>query len=341
MTLARYVARLFVGAWVGITALLALLFTLIEFFEKLARVKHASLEHILYFLKLNFVPSAFDVLPAAAWLATLFVLRELSLHQSWDFLRLVGFVPLRLAGVLTLVACVALCVILPLREWAVLPLAQRAEQFKYTHFKNMANQHILHAWFELEADRFCYVESLDSAAGVGNGLLLLKLGPTRQVVQVTHAPNFSLDEKAYRLWLDEAVSVQLAEQQVERFARLEIPSVYFFRLVALRQEVYTLAHVARQLAFRAYLPKTTVRLLLTHLFESSLYYLSLLLYPALTVGAFCIRQTNIQRWLLALLPYPALIALSLLARHAGWALWMLGAGCLFFLLVIFVRKNIA
>ena len=135
MTFPWFVSRLFVGAWASIVLLLAVLFNFIEFFEKLARVKQASVEQIFQFLGLNFLPSAFDVMPVSVWLATLFVLRELTMQQSWDFLQLIGFIPRKLTVLLMTLTVGLMLGVGLMRESFVLEMAQTPEQYKYAHFK--------------------------------------------------------------------------------------------------------------------------------------------------------------------------------------------------------------
>ncbi|MBM3893818.1 LptF/LptG family permease [Candidatus Dependentiae bacterium] len=341
MTLAWYVSRLFVAAWASITLLLAFLFNFIEFFEKLARVKQVSVAHIMHFLWLNFLPSAFDVMPISAWLATLFVLRELTTQQSWDFLQLIGFIPRRMA---LLITKLTLCIVLTtgiIREAYVLHIAQQAEHFKYAYFKKQQQDLIFNTWFELEGNRFCYIEELDYATLSGKGVILVTLTPERTVKAVMHAMQVKLEPQAHAMHVHQPVTVHLPEQQVVREAASIIQTRYFFTVMRMKQRVYHIPYLYKALLFSAYLPKHTVRMLQQHLIDSLWYYASLIGYPLLTIYAFNAPLSLLWRWGLAFLPYPTLLVGGLLARRMliGDIGLLVLIMLIFFLFELFLRKK--
>ncbi len=315
MTFAWYVSRLFLGAWASITLLLAFLFNFIEFFEKLARVKQVSVVHIMHFLGLNFLPSVFDVMPIGAWLATLFVLRELTTHQSWDFLQFIGFIPRRLALLLTKLAlCIALITGV-IKEAYVLHIAQQAERFKYAYFKKQQHDLIFNTWFELENSRFCYIDELDCVKLLGKGIMLVTLTPQHTVKTVMYSKQASLDEKAQAIHAQQVITVHLPEQCVVREDHSIIETRYFFSAMSMRQRVYHIPYLYKVLLFSAYLPKHTVRALQQRLIDSLWYYGTLIGYPLLTIYAFNLPLGFLWRWGFALLPYPTLLAGGLLLRR--------------------------
>lgn len=343
MTLAWYVSRLFMGAWASITLLLAVLFNFIEFFEKLARVKQVSVSHIFRFLGLNFLPSAFDVMPIAAWLATLFVLRELTTQQSWDFLQLIGFIPRKLVLLLVLLATGMVAVIGAVRESCILEIAQRAEHFKYAHFKKQQQELIFATWFELEHNRFCYIEELDCARLAGKGLLLVTLNQHHEVGAFTKASLFSLKMREQELVLKDAITVHLPEQQIVRDAELIISTQYFFGVMGMKQRVYNLPYLYKTLLFSAYLPPNTVRTLQQKLIDSLWYYASFIGYPLLTIYAFNIPLALLGRWAMALLPYPCFIAAGFALRALPMQAVGLSAIILlisFLIVLFFVKKRV-
>lgn len=314
MTLAWYVTRLFVGAWASITLLLAVLFNFIEFFEKLARVKQVSVAHILHFLGLNFLPSAFDVIPISAWLATLFVLRELTTQRSWDFLQLIGFIPRRLALLLTALTLAMAVGVGVMREAYVLQIAQAAEHFKYAHFKKQQQELIFSTWFELEDNRFCYIEELDCAHLTAKGVMLVTLTPQHTVASVMQAAHLKLDPSAHVMHAQQVITVHLPEQRIVRESDCVVSSHYFFSIMGTKQRVYHLPYLYKALLFSAYLPKNTVRVLQQRLIDSVWYYASLIGYPLLTIYAFNLPLGLLGRWALALLPYPGVVVGGLLVR---------------------------
>ena len=314
MTLAWYVTRLFVRAWASITLLLAVLFNFIEFFEKLARVKQVSVSHIFHFLGLNFLPSAFDVMPISAWLATLFVLRELTTQRSWDFLQLIGFIPRKLVVLLTALTLGMAIGVGVVREAYVLEIAQRAEQFKYAFFKKQQQELIFSTWFELEDNRFCYIEELDCARFTGKGVMVVTLNQQHAVASVMQAPVVVLDPVTHCMHGKHVITVYLPDQRIVREAECRVESNYFFSVMSMKQRVYHLAYLYKALLFSAYLPKNTVRILQQRLVDSLWYYASFIAYPLLTIYAFNLPLGLFGQWAMALLPYPGLVVAGLLLR---------------------------
>ena len=337
MTFPWFVSRLFVGAWASITLLLAVLFNFIEFFEKMARVKQASICQIFHFLGLNFLPSAFDVMPLGIWLATLFVLRELTMQQSWDFLQLIGFIPRKLVLLLMTLTFGLVLGVGVVRESFVLEIAQKAEQYKYAHFKKQQQDVIFTTWFELEDERFCYVEELDLARNAGKGLLLIAQTKQHDVASVTNAMQFTINPTMQHLQLEHAVTVHFPSQDVVRSQCLTVPSRYFFSIMSTKQRVYNLRTLCTTLLFSSYLPQSTVRTLGHRLMDNLWYYVSLLIYPALTIYLFSLPFGLLARWGLALLPYPIMMLLGM-ALKAAPVNGLLLLGLVVFLFVFFWRK---
>ncbi len=341
MTLPGYVARLFFGAWASITLLLAVLFNFIEFFEKLARVKNISVGHIFQFLGLNFLPSAFDVMPVSVWLATLFVLRELTMQQSWDFLQLIGFIPYRLSLLLFLLTVGMAIGVGLLREGFVLEVAQMAEQYKYVHFKKQRQELMFGTWFELEGNRFCYIEELDCAKSKGKGVLLVTLNTEHTVTTVTHALQCTLDSVKHAVQLEHAVTVYVPEQRLVREVSHSVLSHYFFNVMNMKQRVYNLAYLYKTLMFSAYMPQPMVRALRRRLIDSLWYYISFLGYPLMTIYMFSLPLGLCGRWVMALLPYPVMITAGIFLGGivAAGISWLYTALLVIFLLVFILRRK--
>jgi hypothetical protein len=335
MTLASYVIRLFFGALGAIALLLACLFNLIEFFEKLARVTHVSSGHIGHFFYLNAIPSFFDVLPASVWLATIFVLRILTTSDAWDFLQFIGFVPRRLVWLISLSALVLLCGVVVMREVFVLPLAQRAEQFKYVQFKQQRQHYVMNSWFELEDRRFCFVDAYDLVKNTGDGLMLIAMTADFEVKEVTRAAHCEGDRQRGILRLTNALSVDVLGQATERFPTKEYSSAWFFNVICLRQQIYGLQGCLQQLVLAQYLPTTTVRVLWKQAAEHVVYYASLLWYPVITILLFCFGFVWGGRWLWVGLPYPITVACGITVKWAIDGDWGPFA-CLLLIVFLFV-----
>lgn len=341
MTLAWYVTRLFFSALGAVALLLTCLFSLIEFFEKLARVAHVSISQMGQFFYLNAIPSFFDVLPASAWLATIFVLRVLTTRDSWDFLQFVGFVPRRLVQILLAGSVALLLTVYCLREYYILPLAQQAEQFKYTYFKQQSQNYVMNSWFELEKNRFCFVESFDLSFGHGTGIMLITLGKDKDVLQVVRAASFEANASTAALQLKNVVIVRLVDQEVVHAAAYTIYSKFFFNVIHLKNSVYHVRGCIQYLLFASYLPQAAKVVIAKHLADHAVYYASLLWYPIITIFMFCFGLVWGGRWFWVLLPYPATVFCGMALKWAvdGSFAWLIVPGIIVFLFVIFKKYS--
>src|SRR3972149_4709923 len=90
MVFTSYFLRRFIGFFFALTLLLAVIFNLIEFFEKLVRVKHTDIGSIIHFIGLNFLPSFSDLMPIGVWLATCIMIWEFHQNHEWETLFLLN-----------------------------------------------------------------------------------------------------------------------------------------------------------------------------------------------------------------------------------------------------------
>lgn len=312
MTLAWYITRRFVAAWLGLTLLLGLLFSFIEFFEKLARVKQTTVQAILHFLGLNLAPTLVGLLPVGLWLATLVLLRELSTGSSWDFYRMLGFVPRQFARLLCVIIAISMVTVLVVRECVVLPLGVRAERFKQEQFKRIsANQQLLNRWFELAPGNYCFVGDYDVQTGRGHEFLLVSMSPGYELQEVVRASSFMASGYDGLVSLHDQV-ISLGGMYPEKQLTRELPALA--TQLRLQQETQNIFQVVKNIAFRQYLSTGSIILLYRLLLQALLFYLGFFLYPLMTLLFFmwCSRGRFFWlRWVGALVPYPVLVGLGM------------------------------
>ncbi len=313
MTLAWHITRRFIAAWLGLTLLLGLLFSFIEFFEKLARVKQTTVQAILHFLGLNLAPTLVGLLPVGLWLATLVLLRELSTGSSWDFYRMLGFVPRRLARILCVIAGVSMVIVLVVRECVVLPLGVRAERFKQEQFKRVsATQQLLNRWFELAPGSYCFVGDYDLQVGQGHEFLLVRMSRDYELQDVMRAGRFTLVNSGGLVILHDQV-ISLGGNCVEKQLHVELPALQ--TQLRLQHEMQNIFQVVKNIAFRQYLSTGSIMLLYRLFLQALLFYLGFFLYPLMTLLFFMWGSRGRftwLRWVGALAPYPLLVGIGIL-----------------------------
>ena len=186
MILVRSLSRRFLLYFFIINSTFTLLFNLIECFEKLTRTKSATAGLTLTFIKLNFIPSFFDNFALAAWLAIVFLIRDLDLYGEWEGLKLLSIKPISIFYIIGCLSLCLSCISYIGKEKLFLNLFKEAESIKKRSIKNNTRTTINETWFTLKNDIFCHIHQFDQITNQGNGLTLIKTNK-KGIVQIGRA----------------------------------------------------------------------------------------------------------------------------------------------------------
>ena len=192
MILTKYLARKFFTYLVTASTSIALLYNLIEFFEKLMRAHHATLSEISVFILLNLLPSFFELLPVSIWLATCLLIRELYLAGGWENLSLLSVRPHEILRHAFIGGAVLCTLSLVGKEWAINQVTKKVTHYKMKRLKSAQHQKIYNRWFCLDQQRFINIDYLDLTMGSGEGLLLLELDEQFLLKKRIWIPHFEL-----------------------------------------------------------------------------------------------------------------------------------------------------
>ena len=87
MVLAKYFIKRFLKYFLLINIGITFLFNFIEFFEKIIRVKSATIPHIIKFIALQIPHTFFENFPISCWLASGLFIKEIIQHNEWEALQ--------------------------------------------------------------------------------------------------------------------------------------------------------------------------------------------------------------------------------------------------------------
>ncbi|MFA6527148.1 MAG: LptF/LptG family permease [Candidatus Babeliales bacterium] len=310
MILARYIFRRFF-AYVGwTTLLLALIFALIELCEKMVRAQQVGVWAVVQLVGFNFIPSFFDIMPLASWIATLFFIKELYQQDEWTTVSILSISQKTILRIFFAAGLMLCCIHAIARETIALPCTAKAERFKQEVFKKQTPRTLLHQWLMLDATTLCHYNVLDTKKMTGSGLLIISMTAAGFIAkQTVTAPRFHLDQAHQSITLPEGVSFNTQTGQSTPIAPTTMHLPSFFSQLNITTEPPLLKNIMRHLIYnKNILPESVKNDLLAKLFKQLSASLLLLIYPLLTLCLFFLAAT--RKPLLAvlpLLPYPLLL----------------------------------
>lgn len=339
MVFAAYFLRRFVSFFFLITLLFAIIFNLIEFFEKLIRVAQVDVQTIFHFICLNFLPSFSDLMPVGSWLAAAILLWEFHQHYEWDtlFMLSIGYKELfklfLYGGIFIVIAAFFI------NETIVLPITMHTARFKREKLRFGQYNKLLNKSFMIRNDLFCSFELLDIATGVGTNLILVALSGDGELEKISNVPVFSIDAEKKEITFIEGTTFLRENQRVEKVFNEKRVLPGFFVKIWMHDQAPLLINLIKMVSMqRKVLSREIMHELFYTLLQRLIFYFQIFIYPILTLALFLLGTNFVWgKWLFALIPYPLLTALSVLmtflyqSNVAGP--WLMGIYVIFILIV--------
>lgn len=194
MILARYLLQRLCLYTLLINSSLAVLYNVIEFFEKIVKLSDVSAGSIVFFIFLNIFPSFFELLALSTWLSMCLLLWEIQDRGEWESCSLIGiqkrtlFLIFALGG-LFLSGCSFLG-----KEYCTVSLRKEAERVKLQELKGKPLTKFNHQWITHNPTLITYFELLDKEAEEGTNLIFFFFSPQGSWEKIIHAPSFKIDE---------------------------------------------------------------------------------------------------------------------------------------------------
>lgn len=315
MVLVRYIFRRFFTYVCSTTLLLALLFTFIEFCEKIVRAKDVGIWAVMHLATLNFVPTLFDVMPLASWVATLFLIKEFYQQDEWSTITILSISPKPIIKIFFGAGLILCCIHVIAKEKIALPLMIKAEHFKRVTFKQHTPQKLINQWMALDDHTFCYCNVIDTKTYQGTGLLIITMTADFVITQTINASLFYIDPTHNIIFFPQALHFD-PKTGLSSFIKettLILPS--FISQLHIAIEPPLLKNILKHLIInKKILPETVKNDLLANLFKYISTSFLLIIYPLLTLCLFFLAtaHTSMQAVLL-LIPYPLLLVTSTVA----------------------------
>jgi lipopolysaccharide export LptBFGC system permease protein LptF len=345
MVLAIYFFKRFFTYLFSINISLTLLFNFIEFFEKIARVKHATTNTILHFIFLNIVPSFFETLPISCWLATCLLLKEFIQQNEWETLQILNIGTKKLFNLFFIAGTILALTSFIGKEKIVLPLTNKSEKFKLEKLKQGSLQKVLNKWFILTQPNsdnhlFCNFSILDMATNKGKNLLLIYMTPNFEIEKTLNSLAFEFNPEKQNLKISDGIiisSKKKSQLKIENYM-LELPS--FFSQLQLNLETPSIQLLFHNLIYgKKVLPSDLWDDLLAQLLQRILLHFQIIIYPLLTLCLFLLFPYNpLCKWVLILLPYPIITLLNITTGLSN-NVWNVLLPYLTLMLVIFLFKK--
>jgi lipopolysaccharide export LptBFGC system permease protein LptF len=312
MTLAKYFFKRFFLHVFSISAIIAVLFSLVEFFEKMARIKGVLLLTVAKFTTLNAIPTFFESLPLGTWLATCMFIKELEQQNEWEALSIVNISPkkifnLFLAGgfVLALFSFVG-------KEIMSHNIHKQAEAFRNEQFKHQTQTVLFDTWLMLSERCFCHFDYLDLQKNKGNNLSILLIASSGSLEQTISCNSFKFNSTDNSIITKRCslFTVATGEEQTFTNHRMQIP--LFFKQLTLATDEPSVLQMTTYLS-SGNAPSIHARNNIIHnLLKRTMSHSFLIFYPILTFLLFFLMPYHPYfKWFLILLPYPICTALAI------------------------------
>lgn len=329
MVLARYLIKRYVAYFCALTVLLALVFNLIEFFEKLMRASQASLASVGYFVFLNFSTSFIDLMPLGAWLATCLVLRDLIMREEWEILTLLGVRRVTVFNIIACATCFVMIISLVFDELILRDFAAKAEMYRQETFKGRRTDSVVDGWYKLNDTIFCRIGMLDFKNNVGSQLTFFYLSSTFSIEKIIEVQNFSFKDQSTDLVAIKGhmLNFQAEEIQDSGFNNSVLQAPLFLEKISDSRQPFSLGLFFKRYVLSQVLGAFLRSELWVLLIERIFFYIQLVVLSMTTLLVFFIFEENLfGRWLVMLLVYP----LHMVAGACFRMLFNLGMGIMFF-----------
>ena len=320
MVLKKYLLKRFFKYLFIINISLTLLFNFIEFFEKIVRVKHATLGMILHFIALNIPASFFQTLNVSCWLSTCLLIKEFSEQNEWETFKIININYKNLFQLFLFAGLITAAFTFIGKEKLTLTLQNKSEKFKFEKLKQTSYQKIHNKWLELKSENnnffktFCFFQFLDLKENEGSNIIFININKNFEIEKITNSDNFKIMPFEKKIIMKKAieVSTKANTQKIKINKTLYQPS--FFSQLQLSNFIPKLSILFKNIILnKTFLPKNVWYDLISKLLKRLFFYLQIILYPILTLCFFLLfEERKKYKWISIFLPYPIMILADLI-----------------------------
>lgn len=360
MVLKKYFLKRFFKYLFIINISLTFLFNFIEFFEKIVRVKHATIGMILHFITLNIPSSFFLNLNVSCWLTTCLLIKEFAEQNEWETFKILNINYYKLFKLFLFAGLITAAFTFVGKEKLTLSLHNKSEKFKFEKLKQTSYQKIYNKWLELKSSKeavniknnscfkkFSFFQFLDLKENKGYNLILININNDFEIENITSADTFKISPFEKHIFMKKAVQINTKEntQKIQRNEILYLPS--FFSQLQLSNFIPPLSLIFKNIIFeKKFLPKNVWYDFISELLKRLFFYLQTMLYPVLTLCFFLLFEHHKKyKWASIFLPYPIIILSDLMvdffANQNFLPIFLFLPYLLIILFIFFYKKKLA
>jgi lipopolysaccharide export LptBFGC system permease protein LptF len=314
MIFTKYFLRRFVVYFISVNLVLAAVFNGIEFLEKLVRFNCSGTKIILKFIALNFLPTAFQLVPISIWLASILILREFCQQNEWETISLINIGYHALFDLFLVAGFIVTVASFMVNENFILQFSALTNKFKMESFKNQSAKILINKWYVIDNNLFCHFDFADLNKHIGQNLHLIFMDKNFVFKKIVNCSQFTINSKNKELEISEGkeFDINLGRCNSIKNQTFFLPS--FFICIRTDGETRPLLGFLMELVRNwAILLKDTKREILAQILQRISIYFQMLIYPILTFSLFVLfYRHRYYRWLFAILPYPLITLIALL-----------------------------
>lgn len=350
MVLKKYFLKQFFKYLFIINISFTLLFNFIEFFEKIVRVKHATLSMILKFIFLNIGPSFFESINLSSWLATILLLKEFAEQEEWNIFKILNINYKNLFNLFMLSGFLTATIAFVGRESISLKLQNKSENFKQEKLKQISSKKLHNKWMEIRSNtkdkNYCYFQILDQAENKGSNLILIDINKEFKIKEITSSKQFEIYPENSNIKLIKTNKINIIDNMQENFKTKIIHNPSFFSQLKLSSNIPSLTLLIKNIFLdKKHLPKSIWLNLIAELLKRLFFYLQILLYPLLTFCFFLMFEGDLRKkWISIFLPYPIMLSSDILVNFIANLninpIFLFTPYILIIILIFFCRKRI-
>ncbi|KKP22607.1 MAG: hypothetical protein SZ59_C0005G0072 [candidate division TM6 bacterium GW2011_GWF2_28_16] len=320
MILKKYIFKRFFYYLLLINISFTFLFSFIEFFEKIIRVKDATIGAILKFIALNSIPSFFEYVNISCWLATIMLLKEFFEQNEWEIFKILNINYKNIFNILIISGIITATLTFAGKELIADKLQNISSQFKFKKFKKINFEILTSKWIEIKDTKknnekiFCYFSFFDIPKNLGNNLLIIKISQDFKINKIINSKNFNLTNNLDELKLHECNIVD-SNKNKEKFLKSKtilLPGIN--SQLKAQKNISSVKNLLNYIIFKKnYLPYNLWLELFYELIKKLLLLLQIIIYPTLTFSLFVLFEyCKNYKWLIIFTPYPIMLLLDLL-----------------------------
>ncbi len=352
MVLKKYLLKRFFKYLFIINISLTLLFNFIEFFEKIVRVKHATLGMVFHFITLNIPSSFFQTLNVSCWLSTCLLIKEFAEQNEWETFKILNINYHKLFKLFLFAGLITATFTFIGKEKLTLTLQNKSEKFKFEKLKQASYQKIYNKWLELKSvnkffKTFCFFQFLDLKENKGSNIIFININKNFEVEKIISGDKFKILPFKKKITIKKVIEVNTKAntQSIKRNQILYQPS--FFSQLQLSNFIPQLSILFKNIILnKIFLPKNVWYDFISKLLKRLFFYLQIILYPILTLCFFLLfEERKKYKWISIFLPYPIMILADLIvdffANRNFLPIFLFVPYLLIVLFILFCKKKLA